>query len=115
MIDTWFVREGQLVRQGDTIVHVSEVKTDYFDPDLVGRTQEQVTAKEGAIVAYNSKAVALNEQIEALHQEWTNKRKQLGNKVLQMKFKISADSATVAQGELDIRIRTGLNLLIVPQ
>jgi multidrug efflux pump subunit AcrA (membrane-fusion protein) len=104
MIDTWFVREGELVRQGDTIVHVSEVKTDYFDPDLVGRTQEQVTAKEGAIVAYNSKAVALNDQIDALHQEWTNKRKQLNNKVQQMKFKISADSAAVAQSELDADI-----------
>lgn len=104
MIDSWYVREGELVRKGDTIIHVSEVKTDYFDPDLVGRTQEQVTAKEGAIVAYNSKAVALNEQIDALHQEWSNKREQLQNKVLQMQFKITADSAAVAQSELDADI-----------
>ncbi len=104
MIDTWFVQEGQLVKKGDTIVHITEVKTDYFDPDLVNRTQEQVFAKEGAIRAYNSKAVALDDQIRALHLEWENKRGQLENKVQQMGFKISADSAALAQSEVDADI-----------
>lgn len=104
MIDSWYVREGQLVRKGDTIVHISEVKTDYFDPDLVNRTQEQVVAKEGAIQAYNSKAVALEDQIRALHLEWENKSGQLANKVSQMIFKITSDSAAVAQSRLDADI-----------
>ncbi|PHN03149.1 HlyD family secretion protein [Flavilitoribacter nigricans] len=104
MIDTWYVQEGQLVKKGDTIVHITEVKTDYFDPDLVNRTQEQVFAKEGAIRAYNSKAVALDDQIRALHLEWQNKRGQLENKVRQMAFKITADSAAVVQSELDADI-----------
>lgn len=104
MIDQWYVQEGQLVKKGDTIVHVTEVKTDYFDPDLVNRTQDQVTAKQGAIVSYNDKAQALSEQIRALHLEWENKRGQLRNKIKQMSFKITADSAALAQSELDADI-----------
>lgn len=104
MIDSWYVQEGQLVKEGDTIVHISEVKTDYFDPDLVGRTQEQVVAKEGAIQAYSAKAGALEEQITALHREWKNKREQLQIKVRQNGFKIIADSATVAQSLVDADI-----------
>lgn len=104
MIDTWYVQEGQRVKRGDTIVHVSEVKTDYFDPNLVQRSLSQVTAKEGAIVAYGAKAQALSDQIEALHLEWTNKREQLQNKIAQMGFKISADSAALVQSELDADI-----------
>lgn len=104
MIDTWYVQEGQRVKKGDTIVHITEVKTDYFDPDLVNRTQEQVFAKEGAIRAYNGKAVALDDQIRALHLEWQNKRGQLQNKIRQMAFKITADSAAIVQSELDADI-----------
>lgn len=104
MIDAWFVREGQLVKKGDTIVHIAETKTDYFDPDLVSRTQQQVDAKSGAIAAYSAKAGALEEQIRALHLEWENKRRQLEIKIRQTGFKITADSAALAQSEVDADI-----------
>ena len=31
-IEHWYVVEGQAVKRGDTIVYLSEVKADYFDP-----------------------------------------------------------------------------------
>jgi hypothetical protein len=43
-IDKWFVREGDFVEEGDTILFISEVKNEYFDPRLVERTQMQIEA-----------------------------------------------------------------------
>ena len=60
-IENWYVREGQLVQKGDTIVHLSEIKAEYFDPDLVSRTEQQVDAKEGAIASYGQKVEALDD------------------------------------------------------
>ena len=34
-IEKWFVKEGDFVKKGDTILEISEVKSDYFDPKLV--------------------------------------------------------------------------------
>jgi len=31
-IEEWYVREGDLVKAGDTIMRISEIKDDYFDP-----------------------------------------------------------------------------------
>ena len=32
-IERWYVREGEKVQKGDTIVFLSEIKDAYFDPD----------------------------------------------------------------------------------
>ncbi|MEL7123941.1 MAG: biotin/lipoyl-binding protein, partial [Bacteroidota bacterium] len=44
-IEKWYVQEGQLVQKGDTIAYISEIKTEYADPNLVENTQDQITAK----------------------------------------------------------------------
>ena len=44
-IEKWFVKEGDRVKKGDTIMQISEVKSDYFDPNLVQRTGQQRDAK----------------------------------------------------------------------
>ena len=44
-LENWFVQEGDFVKKGDTIVFISEIKSDYFDPDLLARTSEQIAAK----------------------------------------------------------------------
>ena len=96
-IEKWYVREGQKVSRGDTIVHLSEIKAEYFDPDLVLRTDRQVDAKEGAIVSYGSKVSALENQIAAMKSELEFKQKQLANKILQAQFKLASDSAELVQ------------------
>jgi multidrug efflux pump subunit AcrA (membrane-fusion protein) len=105
-IDQWYVREGQLIKAGDTIVHLSEVKTDYFDPQLVERTRAIVGAKSEAISAYSQKANALVDQISAMRQELDLKQDQLGAKVRQTELKIASLEAEVIQTELGFDIAT---------
>ena len=44
-VEKWYVGEGDVVKKGDTIVYISEVKSEYFDPDLLDRTQKQISSK----------------------------------------------------------------------
>jgi len=94
-IERWFVREGQRVEKGDTIVWLSEVKPEYFDPELLRRTREQLDAKEKGLVAYQNKIDALKDQYNALQTGQNFKLKQLRNKVGQMRNKVVADSAAL--------------------
>jgi multidrug efflux pump subunit AcrA (membrane-fusion protein) len=86
-IERWFVNEGDTVRKGDTIVFLSEIKDDYFDPLLVDRTQSQITAKTGSIGAYGLKAGALDNQIKNLFATMELKISENENKVRQAAFK----------------------------
>lgn len=65
-IKKWHVQEGQYVNKGDTIMTITEVKDKYFDPKLLQRLNEQITAKEGSITSKDQKAQALRRQIAAL-------------------------------------------------
>ena len=100
-VERWYVREGELVRKGDTIVYISEIKTEYFDPQLVDRAEQQVNAKEGAVVSYQQKAGALVDQIAATRAELIAKRQQLQNKIIQNKLKIESDSIELARAVID--------------
>ena len=44
-IENWYVKEGQIVMKGDTIIRISEVKEEYLDPFILDRTSSQITAK----------------------------------------------------------------------
>lgn len=92
-IEKWYILEGQLVKKGDTIAYLSEVKSEYFDPQLLERTQEQLKAKKSSLSSYEGKAQALAEQIEALQQAKEFKLKQNQNKIQQYTLKVSTDSA----------------------
>lgn len=103
-IEKWYVVEGQAVKQGDTIMHLSEVKADYFDPQLVDRMDQQVAAKQGSIETYGQKAGALNEQIAAMRRELESKITQINNKTEQARLKIRNDSLKVIQAGIDLQI-----------
>ncbi len=100
-IEKWYVREGQLVKKGDTIVKITETKTDYFDPQLLPRTQEQVDAKSNSVLSYGSKANALQQQIVQMQQELRFKKDQLRNKIEQNKLKIEANRNKMIAAEKD--------------
>lgn len=103
-IEHWYVTEGQAVQKGDTIVHLSEVKSEYFDPALVERMGNQVAAKEGAIESYGNKAGALNDQIAAMERELESKTKQIRSKIEQARLKIESDSLKVIQAQIDLQV-----------
>ncbi len=100
-IEKWYVREGQLVKKGDTIVKITETKTEYFDPQLLSRTQVQVDAKSNAVLSYNSKANALQQQIAQTLEELRYKKDQLLNKIEQNKLKIEANRNKMVAAEKD--------------
>lgn len=91
-IEKWYVREGNFVRKGDTIVHISEIKDDYFDPNLLERTEQQIESKEQAILSYKSKVNALENQLKALEDVRVLKLKQARNYLKQASLKIESDS-----------------------
>ena len=59
-IEKWYVREGDYVKKGDTILFMSEVKNEYFDPKLIERTGQQIQAKNMAVSSYQEKMRALH-------------------------------------------------------
>ncbi|RAJ16156.1 HlyD family secretion protein [Olleya aquimaris] len=91
-IEKWYVKEGDFVKKGDTILFISEIKNEYFDPNLVQRTGEQIKAKTSSVQSYASKVKALDNQISALLNERKLKLQQAENKVLQSKLKVKSDS-----------------------
>ena len=91
-IEQWYVREGDFVRKGDTILRISEVKSEYFDTLLLERTNEQILAKSSSVGAYQGKIKALTSQIEALRKEKVIKLKQAENKIRQAQLKVKSDS-----------------------
>jgi len=103
-IEKWYVREGQLVEKGDTIAYLSEIKAEYFDPDLVGRAQNQVAAKESTIGSYDQKIGALENQIAAMREELKFKKSQLQNKIRQTELKFESQKAAVEQVKANFKI-----------
>ena len=89
----WYVREGDHVKKGDTILKISEVKEGYLDPNLVNRTQQQVDAKKGAINYYQGKISTADSQISALNEGKNLKIAQTNNKIDQLENKLRAETA----------------------
>ncbi|MBZ9777857.1 HlyD family secretion protein [Psychroflexus sp. CAK8W] len=100
----WYVREGQIVEKGDTILHISEIKDKFFDPDLLQRAQSQITAKNFSLDSYVEKVKALNFQIEALIEERKLKLEQAQNKLIQANLKVESDSIEVEAAKTQLLI-----------
>lgn len=91
-IEKWFVKEGDLVQRGDTIMFISEIKDGYFDPQLVGRSEDQLKSKELSVVSYSDKVQALDKRIDALIETGKLKVQQARIKAQQAQLKLKTDS-----------------------
>jgi multidrug efflux pump subunit AcrA (membrane-fusion protein) len=89
----WYIKEGDFVKKGDTILQLGEVKVEYFDPELLRRTQQQIAAKQQSIDNYQNKAATAVTQQGALTEGRILKLQSLDNKLLQQQLKVAADSA----------------------
>lgn len=103
-LETWFVQEGDFVAKGDTIVFISEVKSEYFDPNLIARTNEQVQAKSQSIESYHQKVLALQDQYNAINESLILKREQTFNKIQQARNYISMDSIDLVALHINLEI-----------
>jgi multidrug efflux pump subunit AcrA (membrane-fusion protein) len=102
----WHVREGDIVRQGDTIVQLAEVKDDYLDPNLVARTREQLDAKRESVESYRNKSETAIRQIAALREAMDLKMLDMDNKIRQQQLKIRSDSMDLLAAGNDLEIKT---------
>lgn len=105
-IEKWYVQEGDFVEKGDTILFISEVKEDYFDPNLVANTREQADAKINALESYDGKVRALESQMAALANEKDLKLQQAKNKIRQSVLKVKSDSIDLEAVKTELKIAT---------
>jgi len=103
-IEQWYVQEGDFVKKGDTIIFLSEVKDEYFDPQLLARTQEQLVSKEGAVVSYMEKVKALDVSINAMLRNLELRSEQARNRIKQARFKVISDSTEVLAARINFEI-----------
>lgn len=103
-IEKWYVREGEFVEKGDTILFISEIKDEYFDPELLGRTEKQLGAKNQAASAYDEKVKALTSQISALKETSQLKLQQTKNKLRQAELKVATDSIDLEAARINANI-----------
>jgi multidrug resistance efflux pump len=103
-IEKWYVKEGDFVKKGDTILFISEIKEDYLDPNLVSITKNQMDAKKMSAKSYSGKVTTLSSQIKAIENEKSLKMQQAQNKIRQALFKIKIDSIDVIAAKTQVKI-----------
>jgi multidrug resistance efflux pump len=106
-IDKWFVKEGDFVEQGDTLVYLTEIKSEYMDPELLNRTASQIKSKENSSLSYMNKVRSLDQQIDALIDNRKIKLQQALNEIKQTRLKIISDSMdfVATDKQLDIAVK----------
>lgn len=120
-IARWIAPEGSVVKAGDPIVELTEVKEAYLDPRTLERADTQVRQKRVAIAAKRDKAAALARQRAALDSAWRFAREKADNRILQLRASLTAaqleDSIAALQAERvatlfadGLRSRTDLEL-----
>jgi multidrug efflux pump subunit AcrA (membrane-fusion protein) len=103
-IEKWYIREGQQVKKGDTILLLSEVKDKYFDPNLLKRTGEQINSKESALSSTKDKSNSLQKQIGALQEVLRLNKGRYENKIKQTALKVQSDSIDFIASKNDFEI-----------
>jgi multidrug resistance efflux pump len=101
---TWHVKEGDWVKRGDTLAQITEVKEEYLDPQLLQRTQEQLSAKQQTIDYYKNKIGTTETTIDALQRALVLKESGLRNKLQQLELKAESDSAEAVAATNDFNI-----------
>jgi multidrug resistance efflux pump len=102
----WWVKEGDYVQKGDTIVELADTKDDYLDPRLIERTNDQLTAKKQKVDFYDSKISNIKGQLIAIEAGFKLKEASIKNKIEQLQRKILIDSAELAAANIDLQVGT---------
>jgi multidrug resistance efflux pump len=102
----WWVKEGDFVQKGDTIVELADTKDDYLDPRLIERTNDQLIAKKQKVDFYDSKITNIKGQIIAIEEGFKLKESAIRNKIQQLERKILIDSAELSAAKIDLEVGT---------
>jgi multidrug resistance efflux pump len=102
----WWVKEGDFVQKGDTIVELADTKDDYLDPRLIERTNDQLIAKKQKVDFYDSKITNIKGQLVAIEEGFKLKESAIRNKIQQLERKILIDSAELSAAKIDLEVGT---------
>jgi adhesin transport system membrane fusion protein len=97
----WYIQEGDFVNKGDTILKISEIKPEYFDSELLNRTQNQVDFKKKSIGIYDDKISTQEELQEVIKTQRNLKLTQSKIKLQQAILKVQNDSIALATAAVD--------------
>jgi multidrug efflux pump subunit AcrA (membrane-fusion protein) len=100
----WYVKEGDFVKRGDTILELADIKDDYLDVNLINRTKEQLVSKEQKKIFYQEKINAIQNQVGAIENSRDLKISAYQNKIEQYKRKILSDSSELVAAEVEYKI-----------
>lgn len=103
-ISKWFIKNGDFVKRGDTLLVLAETKDEYLDPELLQRTSEQLNAKSQSAEFYRNKVNTSLQQISALQEGLELKLSQLRIKLKQYTLQAQSDSMAMnaAAGQFKI-------------
>jgi multidrug resistance efflux pump len=102
----WWVKEGDFVKKGDTIVELADTKDDYLDPRLIERTNDQLVAKKQKVEFYDNKISNIKGQLIAIEEGFKLKEAAIKNKIQQLERKILIDSAELSAAKIDLEVGT---------
>jgi len=102
----WWVKEGDFVQKGDTIVELADTKDDYLDPRLIERTNDQLIAKKQKVDFYDSKISNIKGQLVAIEEGFKLKESAIRNKIQQLERNILIDSAELSAAKIDLEVGT---------
>ena len=100
----WYVKDGDWVEEGDTIAVLTEIKSEYLDPDLIGQTSTQIRAKENSILSYSAKVNAINQQITQLEANRDFAIQKAKVKLQQEKLKYNSEFAETQAANINLKI-----------
>lgn len=103
-IAQWNVKDGDIVKKGDTLVRITEIKEEYLDPSQIIRVGEQISAKDATIGFYIDKASAEGSQSEALSNSRKLKLEQVKNKLKQYRLLVQSDSISFIASKNHLQI-----------
>lgn len=100
----WYIVEGQTVTTGDTLIHIGEVKDEYFDPQLQERLQNQIQAKKDYLAATRNQIRLAENQVQALRQGLDLSLEKAQNKISQARNNVVIDSANLAAERIQFEL-----------
>ncbi|MBI3235448.1 MAG: HlyD family efflux transporter periplasmic adaptor subunit [Bacteroidetes bacterium] len=100
----WWVKEGDIVKKGDTILQLSEIKVEYLDPLLIDKMKAQLDAKKGSLNSYAGKVSTIDQQLDALNKSKSLKLAQIQNKMLQLENKLKGENAELEAAENELKL-----------
>ncbi len=99
----WYVKEGDMVQSGDTILVLGEVKDEYLDPLIIDRTEYQIAQNKDKAKFYEGKIETASQQIRNLENQRELKMSTLSNKRNQIERKILAKDAELSAAKIDLQ------------